>query len=97
MTPDQWADVIKTLGVSGPLVVILMYLLRTMNDERKAVTVQFLDALRTTVEQSNEARLRAANEMALLNTALRDHQGKSADEHQRIVDAIAGLTARVRL
>ena len=96
MTPEQWTEVVKTLGVSGPLVAILLYLLRQMNDERKAVTAQFLDALRTTVEQSNEARLRSATELGQLTVTLRDHQERSGDEHARIVDAIGKLSLRER-
>lgn len=96
MSAEQWTEIVKTLGVSGPLVAILLYLLRQMNEERKSVTTQFLDALRTTVEQSNEARVRAANELSQLVTALRDHQERSGDEHNRIVDAIGKLGVRER-
>ena len=55
MTPDQTFEVTKSLGIAAPLVVVLLYLLRLLielltraTDERKTITAQFVDAMKTT-------------------------------------------------
>lgn len=90
----EWMELLKTLGVASPLVVILLYLLKEATKERQAITTAFLDALKTTVEQSNEQRLRTSNELAELTHALRDDGKRAAEEHGRIVDAIDKLDLR---
>ena len=89
------------LGLAAPLVGILMYLLKQSTDERKVLMTQFLAALTTTVEQSNEQRLRASTELAQLTETLRDDKKRSSEEHARageehvrIVEAIDRLSPR---
>jgi len=82
------------LGIATPFVALLWYLLKQATDERKEITVKFLAALTSTVEQSNDARIRSANELSILTQTIHDHQENSADEHQRIVDAIGKLGLR---
>lgn len=92
MTPDNtiWVQ----LGLAAPLVGILLFLLKQSTDERKDITSKFLVALQTTVNASNEARLRTADEVANLTSTLRDVQKHSTEEHNRIVDAIGKLELR---
>lgn len=94
MTSEQWAEVIKTLGVSGPLVGILIYLLKQATEERRAITKDFLATLTTTVSSNAQAQTRAAESLQDLAGALRDTAKSSADEHNRIVDAIGKLGRR---
>ena len=90
MTETIWLQ----LGIAAPLVVILLYLLKQSTDERREITTKFLAALQTTVEQSNEQRLRASNELAQLTDVIREDKKLSADEHARIVESIDKLYLR---
>lgn len=86
-----WGDTIKTLGIAAPLVSLLIYLLKQATEERKEITGRFLVALQTTVEQSNEARIRAADELGQLVVAMKEHHKSSGEEHTRVVEAIHEL------
>lgn len=103
MTPEQYAEIAKQLGVAAPLVLVLMYLLRFMaqllhqaTEERKAITAQFVDAMKTTAATSALAQEKAAQSLQDLAASLREQGVRSTDEHNRIVDALGKFSSRDR-
>ncbi|MDO8562374.1 MAG: hypothetical protein Q7S25_00865 [Candidatus Limnocylindria bacterium] len=101
MTSDQLFEVTKSLGIAAPLVVVLLYLLRLVvelltkaTDERKTITAQFVDAMKTTATTSALAQQQAAASLQELAAAMRDGASRSLEEHNRIVDAIGKLGSR---
>lgn len=101
MTTEQTFEVVKSLGIAAPLVVVLVYLLRMVVDlltkateERKAVTAQFVDAMKTTATTSALAQQQAASSLQDLAAAMRESSSRSEDAHNRIVDAIGKLDLR---
>jgi len=76
VTPDQTFEVTKSLGIAAPLVVVLLYLLRLLielltkaTDERKTITAQFVDAMKTTATTSAVAQQQAAASLQELAAA----------------------------
>ena len=82
------------LGLAAPLVAILLYLLKQSADERKEITAAFIGALTTMVTESNDSRMKTAIEMGEMVEALRQHEKRSTQEHDRIVDAIGKMYLR---
>lgn len=87
---EFWAS----LGVAGPLVAILLYLLRQATDERRQITDAFLNALMSTVQVSNEARVRSASELSNLSQSIREQTSRASEEHSRVIDAIGKMILR---
>lgn len=87
MTPEQWGELARTLGIASPLVGLLIYLLRQATEERREITDRFLVALETTVAGSSKAMQENTAATRELSVTLRD-------EHARIVDAIGKLDLR---
>lgn len=82
------------LGIAAPLVVALLYLLKQNADERKEVTAKFLNALQTTVSESNESRMRSAVELGQVVETLRSMETRSTLEHKQLVESIDRLYLR---
>jgi len=95
MTTDQWPELARTLGIAAPLVLVLTYMLREATAERREITARFLTALQTTVEQSNEVRIRAATEMHELVVGLAQDRERGAAEHERMVQILEQLDGRL--
>ena len=103
MTPDQQFEIGKSLGIAAPLVIVLLYLLRLLvdlltraTDERKTITTQFIDAMKTSATTSAIAQQQAAASLQELAATFRENASRSMDEHNRIVDALGKLSIRER-
>lgn len=95
MTPEQYGEVAKSLGVAAPLVIVLLYLLKVLlqllngaTEERKAITAQFVEAMKTTVATSALAQQQAATALQDLAASQREQANRTTDEHNRLIDAI---------
>lgn len=88
LTDAQWLELFKTLGVAGPLVLLLFYLLRENIAERKAMTQEFLKTLQETVKSAGEVAVKSAESMDTVSDTLRQTTERHSREHERIIDAI---------
>jgi hypothetical protein len=94
MTPDQWAELFKTVGVAAPLVGLLIYLLRQATEERREITNRFLAALENIGGNATRAIHENSVEMRGLAVMIEANRKSSVDEHARIVDSIGKLDLR---
>lgn len=93
MTPEQYFDLFKLLGVAAPLVWILWTQLRASTVERQDITTKFLATLEGTAKTSAEALVhqaestnRAAAAMTDMANTIADQSQRHSAEHQRILD-----------
>lgn len=94
MTPEQWGELMRTLGVASPLVGLLIYLLRQATEERREITNRFLGALETTVAGATRATQENTVATRELSATIEANRKSSVDEHSRIVDAIGKIGRR---
>lgn len=94
MTPEQWGELARTLGVASPLVGLLIYLLRQATEERQQITDRFLSALESTVAGASKAIQDNTSATKELSATIEANRKSNIDEHSRIVDAIGKLNRR---
>ena len=93
MNPDI-ANALLQLGINSPLLVILVYLLKQSNEERREITDKFLATLSDTVRTNADASAKLAASLSELNAAIRERNHSATDEHRRIFDALARREAQ---
>lgn len=94
MTPEQWGELTRTLGVAAPLVLMLLYLLKQSNEERQKLTDRFLAALETTVTRAIDTQNSATSAIKDMSNAVVNDRRSAQEEHNRIVDAIGKIGRR---
>ena len=77
------------LGVSAPLVLILVYLLWQSNQERRETTTKFLEALQTTIKTNAEST-------AQHTSAMIEMKSQSSVEHREMITELRHLTDAIK-
>ncbi len=76
------------LGIAGPLVAILLYLLKTTTDERREANRQFIEALKGAVESNTKTMqgvTAALDDQVML---MREARIANAAEHKEILEMV---------
>lgn len=94
MTAAEIMEVFKTLGVALPLVAVLFYLLRQANEERQAITTNFLKTLSDTVAFNADGQARHIAAITELTATLKEGQLRTSQEHVSMIEAITKLSDR---
>lgn len=89
MPETAWAEVAKYLGVAVPLVMILFYLLRQANEERRDMTDKFLAHVQETVKMISEVSTKTTG-------AITEMRQQSSQEHREMIQELRSLTDVLR-
>lgn len=77
-------ELITSLGVAAPLVVLLYFQLRECSKERADLTKQFLEAMQTTISGNNTQMLKLAETNTDTVAAINDLRGSIATRLDRV-------------
>lgn len=93
MIPTDIVPLVAQFGIAGPLVGILIYLLKSTNEERREITKDFLSTLESMVKANTEATTGTASALAMLNSSIRDTSAANSAEHQQMIGLLRELLA----
>ena len=87
----EWLNFATQLGVAGPLVVLLIWLLRQTNEERREITDKYLATLLDTVKTHAESSGRLTTALSELSAAEKAEMHLHSEEHSRILQVLTKI------
>ena len=93
MEPQAWLELSKSLGIAGPFIAILVYLLRQSNIERREINQSQTTMLKEIISVHSKANMDLALALNTLAEAVKATSGISSIEHESIRQEAAASAA----